>query len=78
MHFHILQPQVPLRLPCYDFVPPHKAFHHITYREVLTQPRQPTCLKGYKAVRDGRCVQNSLTYSPHRADMRLLAIPRLM
>jgi hypothetical protein len=47
----VIQPQVPLRLPCYDFTP----------------VADPTVV--------GRCVQGLGTYSPRRADPRLLAIP---
>ncbi len=67
----VIQPQVPLRLPCYDFTP-------VT---------NPTFVGGALSVRltafwlsqlpwcDGRCVQGPGTYSPRRADPRLLAIP---
>ena len=67
----VIQPQVPLRLPCYDFTP-------VT---------NPTFAGGFLAVSptvfwlsqlpwcDGRCVQGPGTYSPRRADPRLLAIP---
>ena len=66
----VIQPQVPLRLPCYDFTP-------------ITAPTVVGCLRGqltYFWLRplswcDGRCVQGPGTYSPERADLRLLAIP---
>lgn len=70
-----LQPQVPLRLPCYDFTP-------ITDQCYVHQP-QPFlvyCLlihlgTNWLSERDGRCVQSPRTNSPRRTDSRLLAIP---
>ena len=67
----VIQPQVPLRLPCYDLVP-------ITELAV-----DASLLDGWVggfghsrlSWLDGRCVQGSGTYSPRRADPRLLAIP---
>ncbi len=67
----VIQPQVPLRLPCYDFTP-------------ITGHTVGACLpKGwlndfwYRRLSwcDGRCVQGPGTYSPRHADPRLLAIP---
>ena len=67
----VIQPQVPLRLPCYDFTPvtdptvvrlPPKLAQRSSGRTQL-----PWC--------DGRCVQGPGTYSPRHADPRLLAIP---
>ena len=67
----VIQPQVPLRLPCYDFTPVAdlavgapllKGWGHDFGRGQL-----PWC--------DGRCVQGPGTYSPQHADLRLLAIP---
>ena len=67
----VIQPQVPLRLPCYDFTP-------------ITGHTVGACLLAvgvgdfrYNRLSwcDGRCVQGPGTYSPRRADPRLLAIP---
>ena len=67
----VIQPQVPLRLPCYDFTPvadltvgasPPEGWDHDFGRGQL-----PWC--------DGPCVQDPGTYSPRHADPRLLAIP---
>lgn len=67
----VIQPQVPLRLPCYDFTPVMK---HTVVSGLLAVtlptsgiPPLPWC--------DGRCVQDPGTYSPQYADLRLLAIP---
>ena len=53
-------------MPCYDFAP---IIDPTFYR--------PTTIFGCYQLswRDGRCVQDSRTYSPWRADSRLLAIP---
>ena len=67
----VIQPQVPLRLPCYDFTPvtnPTFAEGPLTVILIVFWLSQlPWC--------DGRCVQSPGTYSPRRADPRLLAIP---
>ena len=67
----VIQPQVPLRLPCYDFTPvtnPTFNDHSLAVSEpVFWLSQLPWC--------DGRCVQSPGTYSPRRADPRLLAIP---
>jgi len=67
----VIQPQVPLRLPCYDFTPvadPTVAgCAHKGSRTVFGSSQLPWC--------DGRCVQGPGTYSPRHADPRLLAIP---
>jgi len=59
----VIQPQVPLRLPCYDFIPITK----LTFDHVIA---------GFGCSRlswcDGRCVQGLGTYSPRHADPRLL------
>ena len=65
----VIQPQVPLRLPCYDFAP-------VTGLTFITS----ACALGNFGRhrlpwRDGRCVQGPGTYSPRHADPRLLAIP---
>ena len=67
----VIQPHLPIRLPCYDFTPIicptlggwlHKGY--------------PTDFGCYKlSWCDGRCVQGPGTYSPRHADPRLLAIP---
>ena len=68
----VIQPQVPLRLPCYDFTP----VAELTvagcpllpgWRTVFGWTQLPWC--------DGRCVQGPGTYSPRHAVPRLLAIP---
>ena len=61
----VIQPHLPIRLPCYDFTPvitPALDGQTGFGREWL-----PWC--------DGRCVQGPGTYSPQYADLRLLAIP---
>ena len=61
----VIQPHLPIRLPCYDFTPvitPALDGQAGFGREWL-----PWC--------DGRCVQGPGTYSPQYADLRLLAIP---
>ena len=67
----VIQPQVLLRLPCYDFT------------LIICPTLGGWFLKGYPtdfgcyklSWCDGRCVQGPGTYSPRRADPRLLAIP---
>ena len=63
----VIQPQVPLRLPCYDFTPvaDRTVVKGISF--ALRCNQLPWC--------DGRCVQDPGTYSPRRADPRLLVIP---
>src|SRR4026208_347314 len=68
----VIQPQVPLRLPCYDFTPitPHTLGAYLPRRGWSSDfwyTRLSWC--------DGRCVQGPGTYSPERADLRLLAMP---
>ena len=68
----VIQPQVPLRLPCYDFTPitPHTLGAYLLRRGWSSDfwyTQLSWC--------DGRCVQGPGTYSPERADLRLLAIP---
>src|SRR6185437_8226753 len=67
----VIQPQVPLRLPCYDFTPvTNPTFNRRPLAVGVTVfwlSQLPWC--------DGRCVQGPGTYSPRRADPRLLAIP---
>jgi len=56
----VIQPQVPLRLPCYDFAPVTElAFGRSLHKGWVTdfgRSRLPW--------RDGRCVQGPGTYSP--------------
>ena len=67
----VIQPQVLLRLPCYDFT------------LIICPTLGGWFLKGYPtdfgcyklSWCDGRCVQGPGTYSPRHADPRLLAIP---
>src|SRR5690606_19396701 len=68
----VIQPQVPLGLPCYDFTPVAeltvvRCFLLRGWRTAFGWTQLPWC--------DGRCVQGPGTYSPWHADPRLLAIP---
>ena len=66
----VIQPHLPIRLPCYDFTPVTcPAFGSSLLRWVTDFGRYwlPWC--------DGRCVQDPGTYSPQHSDLRLLAIP---
>ena len=67
----VIQPHLPIRLPCYDFTPVIRpAFDCSLLKGWVTgfgHFRLPWC--------DGRCVQDPGTYSPRHADPRLLAIP---
>src|SRR6202795_2389675 len=68
----VIQPQVPLRLPCYDFAP----VADLTVVGCLLLRGQRTGFgESQLPWRDGRCVQGPGTYSPRHADPRLLAIP---
>ena len=67
----VIQPHLPIRLPCYDFT-------------LITRPTFDCCLlngwlTGFGCFRlswrDGRCVQGPRTYSLQYADLQLLAIP---
>src|SRR6202008_3484314 len=67
----VIQPQVPLRLPCYDFTP-------VTNPTFEEGPLTVSLIRFWLSQLpwwDGRCVQGPGTYSPRRADPRLLAIP---
>ena len=67
----VIQPHLPIRLPCYDFTP-------IIYPTLggWLQKGYLTDFGCYKlSWCDGRCVQGPGTYSPRRADPRLLATP---
>src|SRR5699024_123954 len=67
----VIQPHLPIRLPCYDFTPIiYPTFGGWVHKGSLTD------FGCYKlSWCDGRCVQDPGTYSPRRADPRLLAIP---
>src|ERR1700760_3290502 len=68
----VIQPQVPLRLPCYDFTP----VANPTVVGCLLLPGWRTSLRSNQLPWcDGRCIQGPGTYSPRHADPRLLAIP---
>ena len=67
----VIQPHLPVRLPCYDLA------------LVTSLTFDGSLLKGWATGfgycrlpwLDGRCVQDPGTYSPRRADPRLLEIP---
>ena len=68
----VIQPHLPIRLPCYDFTPVIRPAldGSLPFRGSATgfgHSRLPWC--------DGRCVQDPGTYSPRHSDPRLLAIP---
>src|SRR6516165_3014853 len=67
----VIQPHLPVRLPCYDFTP----IANPTFDGSLPEG----WATGFGCCRlswcDGRCVQGPGTYSPQRADLRLLATP---
>jgi hypothetical protein len=69
----VIQPQVPLRLPCYDFTP---IINHTLGTCLLLEASWPSNF-WYSQLSwcDGRCVQGPGTHSPWHADPRLLAIP---
>ena len=67
----VIQPHLPIRLPCYDFTP-------------VTDPTFDCCvlkgsLTGFGYCQlpwcDGRCVQDPGTHSPQHSDLRLLVTP---
>ena len=65
----VIQPHLPIRLPCYDFTPViSPAFGSFRFWNTdFGHYQLPWC--------DGRCVQDPGTYSPRHSDSRLLAIP---
>ena len=67
----VIQPHLPIRLPCYDFTPiicpTFGGWLHKGYLTDFGCYKLSWC--------DGRCVQDPGTYSPWHADPRLLAIP---
>lgn len=62
----VIQPQIPLRLPCYDLSP-------------LAKPRfdchTGSLIRTSLGCFDGRCVQGAGTYSPRSSEARLLPNP---
>ena len=68
----VIQPHLPVRLPCYDFTP-------LTLHTFDASAPEKGSAGGFGCRRlgwcDGRCVQGPGTYSPRRADPRLLATP---
>ena len=60
----VIQPQVPLRLPCYDFAP-------VTALAFGRLPSLRSCDTDFGRSqlpwRDGRCVEGPGTYSPWRS-----------
>ena len=66
----VIQPHLPIRLPCYDFTPVIGLTFVSCSLRWLTDfgySQLPWC--------DGRCVQGPGTYSPRHSDSRLLATP---
>ena len=63
----VIQPQVPLRLPCDDLPLLAELRFELTNKLILTKT-----LLGWD---DGRCVQGSGTCSPEYNEFRLLGIP---
>src|SRR5688500_17424294 len=60
----VIQPQVPLRLPCYDFAPVTRlAFGGLA----LLRGSDTDFGRSELPWRDGRCVQGPGTYSPWRS-----------
>ena len=67
----VIQPHVPVRLPCYDFTP--LTLHTFDASPLAGWAGDFGCRRlGWC---DGRCVQGPGTHSPRRADPRLLATP---
>ena len=68
----VIQPHVPVRLPCYDFTP-------LTLHTFDASAPFRGSAGGFGCRRlgwcDGRCVQGPGTHSPRHADPRLLATP---
>ena len=63
----VIQPHLPIRLPCYDFTPVIDFALGNLLSTNFGRPQLPWC--------DGRCVQDPGTHSPQHADLRLLATP---
>ena len=68
----VIQPHLPVRLPCYDFTP-------LTLHTFDASAPFRGSAGGFGCRRlgwcDGRCVQGPGTHSPRHADPRLLATP---
>ena len=68
----VIQPHLPVRLPCYDFTP-------LTLHTFGASAPRAGSAGDFGCRRlgwcDGRCVQGPGTYSPRHADPRLLATP---
>jgi hypothetical protein len=67
----VIQPHLPVRLPCYDFTP----LTLYTFGSSLHKGWDTDFGCGRLGWCDGRCVQGPGTYSPRHADPRLLATP---
>ena len=67
----VIQPHLPVRLPCYDFTPLTLYTFGASLHKGWASDFGPSQLSWL----DGRCVQGSGTHSPQYADLRLLAIP---
>ena len=67
----VIQPHLPVRLPCYDFTP----IANPTFGSSLSKSWATDFGCCRLSWCDGRCVQGPGTYSPWRSDPRLLAIP---
>ena len=63
----VIQPHLPIRLPCYDFTPVIGFALGDLFLTDFGHPQLPWC--------DGRCVQDPGTHSPRHSDSRLLATP---
>ena len=60
----VIQPQVPLRLPCYDFAP----VTALAFGRLVWLPSSGADFgRSQLPWRDGRCVQGPGTYSPWRS-----------
>jgi len=60
----VIQPQVPLRLPCYDFAP----VIALAFGRLVSLRSSDTDFgRSQLPWRDGRCVQGPGTYSPWRS-----------
>jgi hypothetical protein len=68
----VIQPHLPVRLPCYDFTP---VISPALGALLLRKGWSNNFGRGQLPWCDGRCVQGPGTYSPQYADLRLLAIP---
>jgi len=66
VYVEVIQPQIPLRLPCYDLTPLANQRLDCAIRHSLAS----SSLGWF----DGRCVQGAGTYSPLDGNQRLLGI----